>query len=532
VFSSPIDTARLAALRRLNVPGAVLPIEPLTDDQGHTVGHTMRFVQDATPLSRLLSRRYCDENGFDASARLAIVRQLADLVHSAHRANALVVDLHEGNILLDASRAPILIDCSSWQLPGFPATALQDTVRDRHATGFDQGSDWFAFAVTALQLLLGIHPYRGTHPHIKGLDDRMFARVSVLHPDVRVPPVCPPVDGIPTRWRRWFEAVLHGDVRCAPPSGGVDAVPWTPQLDLRTTRLHATVVQQCPHAIADAVEAHGVLFLRGPHGVFVDHWQPMPVDAIAISSYGSPIAAHIVAGRLHLLNAHTQQPIATSMHADQVARLGSGFVVRSGARLVYLDVHAGHALPKLLAAVLPNATTLHDGVAVQNLLGACHLLLLGAGRCDTRRVPELDGWTILHAQHHAGVAVVVARRAGRTDRFLLRFGHHHHELRRTEDVDTADVDLVVLPSGVATLRIGTRVELFRTQPGHPDLRVLEDPILASGHLVALSGALGLVQARQVLRIQARPTDPGSPCSPSPSPPEGRSAVHPRIGLGS
>ena len=214
---------------------------------------------------------------------------------------------------------------------------------------------------------------------------------------------------------------------------------------------------------------------------------------------------------MHLGTATT---VPVQLHAEAIRPLGQGFVAKSGGRLVQLDLRAGHSLPRLLATVLPHATTLHDGVAVQSLLGATHLLLLAPGRCDTRRVPELDGWNVLHAQHRRGVVAVVARRKGRTDRFVFRVGPRHLELRRTEDVPTADLDLVVLPTGVAALRIGTRIELFRPTPGHAALRTIEDPLLGTGRLVCLGDALGLVQPTGVLRLTARPAAPNGPQSPA------------------
>jgi len=504
VFHGPVDGGRLRALAALKVHGALLPRDLLIDGHGIVVGHTMELVAGATPLSRLLSRRFCRDHGYDPSVRLRIAGDLANLVRAIHSAGALVVDLHEGNVLINASGAPVLVDTSSWQLPGFGATALQDAVRDRHATGFDEGTDWFAFAVTVAQLLLGVHPYRGVHPTLITLDERMRARVSVFASDVRLPPVCPSPNVVPSPWRDWLQDVLDGPHRGPPPKGR-SLARWHPTSTPTGTTVSLSELAQAPFPMADALELAGRRVLTGPAGLVVDDQVHGPWDAVTITDDGHVLAARIDQQRLSMTDLTDGRPLPTSLLADEVARLGNGFVVRSGGRLVQLEVRHGIPVPRLLASLLPHASRLHDGMAVHDVAGACHLLLLSPGRCDTRRVPELDGWVVQHAQHTRGVVALVARRGGRTDRFILRTAPGRVELRRTENVVHADVDLVALPShrdGVA-LKVGGRLELFRRHPGHPDLRSVEDPSLASGRLVALEGALGLLSDQRLFRLRPR-----------------------------
>ncbi|MCB9684435.1 MAG: hypothetical protein H6738_05490 [Alphaproteobacteria bacterium] len=499
LFTTPVDEGRLRALIALSVRGAVLPRALIRDATGAVVGHTMDWVPRATPLSRALSRAWRDREGFGPDQALAAVQQLREIVREVHAAGALVVDLHEGNVLLDQRREPVLIDVSSWQLPGWPATAIQDAVRDRHATGFDRGTDWFAFAVTTLQLLLGVHPYRGTHPTVKGLDQRMVRRLSVLRPEVRLPPVAWPTDVVPPRWLEWYRAVLDGTERSAPPSGGSGGTGWTPSPVLLGRKLVLTPILTAPSTLRQVVEVGGTTAalvdgaIVTARGVFAGPW-----EAVLVSAEGAVVGAWRE-GRVLRLREVDGRNLPVTLHADAIAPLGSALIAVSGPRLVQLDLRAGLALPRVLATVLPHATQLFDGLAAQDLLGSMHLLLLSPGRCDVRRVAELDGWTILDARHAGGVAAVLARRDGRTDRFVFRFGPRGYELRRTEDVDGADLDLVVLPTGVAVLRIDGRLEIFRVRPGDDDLRLVEDAGLSGARVVSLGAQLGLVVGRDLAR---------------------------------
>jgi hypothetical protein len=212
------------------------------------------------------------------------------------------------------------------------------------------------------------------------------------------------------------------------------------------------------------------------------------------------LAARAEGGALRLFEADTGRDLPVTLACDAVVAWGAGFLVRSGPRLLEVQVRGRVTVPRLLAAVTPHATHLFDGVAVENLLGATHLRLLSPGRCETRRVPELDGWSVLDAHHAGGVAALVARRAGRTDRLILRFGPGGHELRRDEDVDGADLSLAVLPGGLAVLRVDGALELFRARPGDAEVRRIEDPALAGARLFPLDGGLGAVVGRAVYRL--------------------------------
>jgi hypothetical protein len=505
VMTGPVDAARLRALGALAVAGAALPTALLRDDDGAVVGHTMRFLGRATPLARALARGWRERAGMGPSEAMAVVRRLRDRVAAVHRAGALVVDLHEGNVLLDDAWSPWLVDTSSWQLPGFPATAVQDGVRDPFAAGFDAGTDWFAFAVTTLHLLLGLHPYRGTHPTVTGLDARRRARISVLDPAVKRPASSWPPSVLPPRWRDWYQAVLGGDHRGPPPPGDADAIGALPAPGAPGGALRRTLLLRAPGPIRGVVAGDGAVSALLDDGAWVDErLTPLRADALAAGPDGRLLAARADGGALRVREVATGRDLPVTLACDAVTAWGAGFLVRSGPRLLEVQVRAGVLVPRLLAAVAPHAIQLFDGLAVEDLLGAAHLRLLSPGRCETRRVPELDGWAVLDAHHAGGVAALVARRAGRTDRLVLRFGPRGHELRRDEDVDGADLSLAALPGGLAALRADGALELFRARPGDAEIRRIEDPALVGARLFPLDGGLGAVIGPSVYRLSLAP----------------------------
>ena len=72
--------------------------------------------------------------------------------------------------------------------------------------------------------------------------------------------------------------------------------------------------------------------------------------------------------------------------------------------------------------MLPQATQLFEGVALQNLVGAWYTSLLPRrGLCHQVRLPELDGFQVLDAKFQSGVLMVIAAQNGLFQKLIFRF---------------------------------------------------------------------------------------------------------------
>jgi len=236
IYSDPAGMVPPAKIRQLGMladPRIVRPKEILLNQSSEPVGYSMDAVTESYVLCQLFPRAFRDRQGITPARVNDLVKQLAELTRHFHDRGFLVVDLNEMNYLLSKSLDTIYqIDVDSIQTPVFPASALMESVRDRHAqpNEFNTGTDWFAFAVVSFQMFVGIHPYKGIHPAIKSLDDRMTQNVSVLNPEVGVPAAVLPFAVIPDTYRQWYQAVLEEGCRIPPPED------WT----LRSIRIPAT----------------------------------------------------------------------------------------------------------------------------------------------------------------------------------------------------------------------------------------------------------------------------------------------------
>ncbi len=180
----------------------------------------MPFFKGAHSWAQLCTPAFRRRAGLDDRDAMGLVRSLGAALAEVHRQGATVVDLSENNVLVRGGSV-CLIDLDSWQTAGHPPTAVTPTILSPHVPEgcFDAHTDWFAFAVLTCTLLLGIHPFKGKHPTVRGLADRMQAKLSVFDPHVRIPPVCRRPDSLPTTLRAWLDRALHHGNSGPPPLG-------------------------------------------------------------------------------------------------------------------------------------------------------------------------------------------------------------------------------------------------------------------------------------------------------------------------
>lgn len=512
VYTDPavaIPAARIKALSVLTDPRILRP-ERLLLRRRTPVGYTMRYLPSSTPLCATFPRAYRDRHGLTRDDVVARMADLALRISQVHAAGVQIVDLNPMNVLLDDTGQPHLIDVDSWQLPGFPATALQDAVRDRQAPPgvFSAGSDWFAFAVICFQALIGIHPFKGRHPDVKGLDARMHAGISALSPDVRLPGVCYPTDHIPAPWLAWMTDVFHHHVRTPPPLHTASALPPSQPPAVAPTALLLTERMRLPTPIAAAALIGDRRVVLSGGTVFVDGRVvgSAPAGAVIADAAGHPVVAWIAGGRLGLLDVDAGHPIPTELAADQLTALAGRLVVKSHDAV--LQVHLLHlggrilATTAPLASVLPQATRLLPGLVAQDLLGAAWLTVLpAAGGAHPLRVPALDGATILAGRLAHRTAALLVSIGGRFDRLRLRFAVDFSavDVHRAEDVPPQEPELVSLGEMVIGLEDDGALLLER---GAVRRRVLDAAVgtdcrlfTDGGLMVARDGTLYSAQMR-------------------------------------
>jgi hypothetical protein len=494
IFTDParmIPEAKIAELSALSDPRIIRPQEILTDTTGAPVGYSMRYVDDAFPLCKMFPVAFRNRTGITPERVVDLVEKLKAGVAHVHTHDILIVDLNELNVVVATNLDDaFFLDVDSYQTKSFPATAIMDSIRDRHSTSFYVGTDWFAFAIVTFQMFVGIHPYKGTYPPFVGtvdkdqrLDARMQSNISVLHAGVTVPAATLPFNVIPPAYLEWYRLMFEDGLRIGPPDA--------PGLVIRAAAAPKPVtggagfeVFEISEYSADVIAVWEDVVLTAD-GVYAGRRRLGAADGgttIGRLPSGNIVAGTTVAGRLRLRDATNDREIHCDVAADAHMTVDGRFYAKHGSSIVeiaFLET-ASRVLvtSRVTCSVLEHATVLYEGVAMENLLGAWYALLFPAtGTCHQIRLRELDGYTILDARYIRSVLVIAATRGGQCDTFVFRFdtAFREYDARIASTGNYVGVELAVLASGVCLLlNDSDEIEVFPSKPGSTATRVFAD----------------------------------------------------------
>ncbi len=492
-----IPEAKIRELSVLSAPNIIKPELVLMDSKNKPVGYSMRTVPGQTyPLIQTFPKAFRDRNKLDPQKMLALVRKLQEGVGHCHSHKILVVDLNEMNFLVDHHFKDIFfLDVDSYQTPSFPATALMESVRDRHMQGyqFNTGTDWFSFGVVSFQMMVGIHPYKGKHSSIKDLDSRMKKNVSVLNPDVSVPATVLPFSLIPRIYLDWYEAIFEKGQRVPPPADLTAVIiVQTPQVtaQMGSNQFDIEEIFDLSAPISYYL-ATSDLMVTGD-GVFAGKrfYPNTPADAkIAITpKFNHPVVGYIDGFRMakfyDLIN---QKDIAGSFAAEEMMHYDGRIYIRRGLQLLELEfVEFSNQIivnMKHIGNVTENSSRMYDGVLIQNMLGACYASIMpSAGLHYQPRLKELDGYQIVDAKYENKVLMVVGSKAGKYDRFVLRFDDTYlaYDVSVVTDISYTGLNFTVLDQGVVIhINEDEEVEVFTNRKGssNSNMQKRKDPAI-------------------------------------------------------
>ena len=511
----------LATIRDANV---IKPERVLTDAKtGNPVGYTMRFVKDALPLCQVFPRAFREREGLDHPQMLALVQRFRALVEDVHRAGVLLVDLNEMNFLVDrAFREVYGIDVDSYQTRSYRATALMPSVRDYTVKNndFTEMSDWFSFGCVAFQMLVGIHPFKGKHPTLHGLDERMQAGVSVLDPSVSLPRVVYPFTVIPPGYMAWFRAMFVGGQRLAPPTdpGAAPTLVAVTRIILGGVGLDIVEIASFGGAVLGYRENGGLAVAATHEGVFVNGRRvrgPTPVRAVGFTpKMNRPVLAWIEDGTLRLFDGASMVDIPTVSRADDVLGSDGRIYTRSGDHLmevVLVDSGQGViASTRIAANVLEHATQMFEGMAVQNLLGATYVSVFRAGSAAQMRLGALDGLRVVDAKCDGNVLMFIIADHGRYDRrtFVIDDRGAIPAITQravVEDITPSGLNFVVLDNGIVVhLTEEEKLEVWAPYDETQRVKVVEDKALGNDmRLVKHGGRVAFVRDNKLFSMRMK-----------------------------
>ena len=477
----------LSSITDLNV---IRPQEIVYDTNKKPIGYTMRFVPNTYALVQLFTKAFRQREGLTHETIQKLIQKLRNIIEHIHDHKILIVDLNEMNFLVNHGFSEIFaIDTDSYQTPSYPATAIMDSIRDRHSKTFNELTDWFAFGIISFQMFVGIHPYKGKHPKVKDLEDRMKGNLSVFNKDVSMPHVCYPLDVIPDSYKQWYKEIFENGKRLPPPEDFQASVP------IITAIIHKIVgsnnfdiseVMSLDETIISIYSGANLRILTDSK-FYLNKNKNIPIKhplKIAITTVGKvPIIAKLNSEKLILHNADKNKEISNQIYGQKLMEYNGNLYVASGDNILYVDfMEVGEniiAASNIVASILPNATKIFDGVIIQNLLGAKYVSIFSEPKTHRQiHIKELDKYRIIDAKYDNNILMLIGSNNNIYDRFVIKFSDDwkNYDVRIINNVSPTELNFVVLDKGVAIcLNEDEDLEVFSNRISHQNVTVINDP---------------------------------------------------------
>jgi hypothetical protein len=515
-----IPEQKFKELAVLDEPHIIRPEDILVDTKGVDVGYTMKLVPDAYTLCQLFTKAFRTRNNVTPDMVLKLVRQMQATTGFIHSKKVLLVDLNELNFLLDAPLENVFfIDVNSYQTPSYPATAIMESIRDRHCNNkFTEGTDWFSFAVVTFQMFIGIHPYKGNHPKFTdkntAMDGRMKANISVLNPDVTYPKaVCQPLSVIPDVYLKWYEAVLDRGMRVPPPFDLVAklAVITTVKTIKGSNNFDIELLRELDEEIVGYRYSQGTEVVLCQGCAYVNGRRVALAHPVQIGFLGAtPLAVWTDHGTLNIQNILTGDKIPITCNAEKVFTSGDRVYVLLGGNVLELTftglgskVLAGTTV---VGTYIPQSTKVFEGCLIQTLFDATIASIFPNSRENRQiAIKELNGLQVVDARYHNRLlGIITVDRTGKYARHTLRFAADwSYEIRTVSDVSVPSLNFVGLPTGIGVLmNEQENVEIFRVD--HPSVKEIDDPVTEGDMiLTARDSQVMFFQGKKLYSIKVR-----------------------------
>ncbi len=500
IYTDPKKMIPLGKIQELSVisnPNVIKPEDVLLNEKNDPIGYNMRFVKDTYSLCQLFNKPFKDRNNLDNNKILNLVKNLRYLVQSVHNEKILIVDLNELNFLVSKDFSECYaIDVDSWKTPNFKPSAIMDNIRDRHSANlvFNEGTDWFSFGIIAFQLISGINPYKGTHPIIKTLDERMLKNVSVFHKDVSVPKCVSSFDIIPNALKSWFKAVFDEGKRLPPPTDFDKAITIISQVQ-KITGSNIFNVKELEEFIGNIISVYydyNKTVLTDKHLSINKIIDSVPTEAhiISLPRQNSILSAWVDKGKIQLRNSLYKTDIPFDFDVNDLMVYQNRLYGKTENSVVEVKLNelGNKIIPSvnIVAQILPHSSKMFDGCLIQNLLGAIYVSIFPKTSEHYQfHVKELDNYKIIDAKFDNNVLMIIGqnRKSKKYDKLIIRFDallNGSYDLREINDINYQDINFVVLDSGNCVhLLDEEKLEIFSNRKNSSSIKEIDDKIITT-----------------------------------------------------
>lgn len=523
-----IDPRKVKELMILDRSNIIRPINLIRDSNNDLVGFTMNLVSNSVPLVKLFTTSFQAANKIKPEKIAKLVEIMKETYQFIHDKGCLVVDGNEMNYFVSDKKFDnvFFLDVDSFKTPSFPPTAYHPLTRDYTSKDFTILSDWYTFGIISFQMFVGIHPYRGKHPSVSTLEQRVIQHLSVFNKGVSYPKTVRDFSHIPSDYLKWYEQIFEHGKRIPPPAiaGLLNITPVAIRIVQTTNNFTIALVREYSSSINWFSYFNGHEIARtdnteicvGKISVKTD-----TSDALLIHSPNKliPLVAEIENEKLKIYR-HTITHEAIKSIDAFVDRLfvsnNTLYAIRKD-KLMEIVIEDSFKDPvayvnqTAIWDIMPESSHVYDGVIISSVLGKPYVTIPfhmnGKSMCAIRPLNELVGYTIVGGRRDRNVVIIQGRKDQQYDNLIFKFDPMfdtfvHHVI---SDVDPSELNFVVLDTGISIMiNSDDSLMLFHSSPNSSDIKKIVDPDIHNGmKLVSLGTRAGVCVGNRLYTIEMK-----------------------------
>jgi serine/threonine protein kinase len=497
IYTDPkkiIPQNKVEELLKIKNPNIITPIGLVCDSRGKPIGYEMNYVANTYPLCSFFTLAFKKRNNITQEMTLDLIMKIQKTIEFIHSQGVLIVDLNEMNFLIDKKFKEVyFIDVDSYQTKSYPATAIMDSIKDRHSSTFNEMTDWFSFGILSFQMFIGIHPYKGKHPTLKTFDERMRYNIPVFHKDVSYPKVCLPFDVIPDAYREWYKAIFYRGERIAPPTTAtaISIIPIISSIKSNNS-FEIFELSDYQEDIIDYLSINGNrVTVTSDGSIFIDKKLKIQTNCnqIAITPKynrvicgGIDVSEGLDNGKLRIWDISNDEEIICDIRADEIMSYDGRIYIKhldKISEIIFIELpNKTIASASIVSSIQENSSKVFDGVIIQNVLGSCVVNIFPISKKSYQIIlPEMKEYQIIDAKYENQILIIIGNKSGKYSKFIFKLKHDFssYELRKNDDIFYAGINFIVLDNNIGIeITEDEKIEIFSNQLGKNNIKVIED----------------------------------------------------------
>ena len=437
-----IPEAKVTELATIDGPHILIPKDMLVHPRNtNTLGTTLDFAKNTISLVKLTIPKYKKKNGIAIYSIVLLLKRIQDLIQFIHKNGCLIVDGNEMNYRVSEKdiTLPYMLDTDSYATPNFPATAWHPATKDYSTKEFTTLTDWFSFSIVAFRLLVGIHPFKGTHPNYQkdDLQGRMTNNISIFDSSVKLPPSVGQLNQLPSNYLDWFKLLYVQGGRAAPPGVAGELKILTTNIIVQTDsgrvkiKLHSTYEGDITNVYT--FPFHEVIVTtqhKYVNGKIADQYEAGSLISSLPDNNSIIIKSYIHNGILGIMSPYQTKYGVIHCCKDQFIVDEFLFVVTQNA-LNYVKLTSSNK--RVFAGIekswkfLPNSTQVLTGCLYSSILGNPHLFIPyfsqkhKAVACSIIPIPEIQNKTVIDGKRDLTVVMLAVYDGTKYQKIILKF---------------------------------------------------------------------------------------------------------------